>query len=151
MASAQEKFAELLRNHLGPALRSIGFKGSGQEFVRPDDNLWIMIGIQRSAFSDLSELRFTVQLTVIHKRKWADLRAAHPGQPGFRDRPYPTRFYGQGLWQWRLGRLFPTPEDKWWIVTPDSDASVVAEDVVAAIRTYGVPAIAREAERARSS
>lgn len=51
----------MLRNNLAPALRALGFKGSGQIYTLPDEDCWALVGIQRSQFSDRYDLRFTYQ------------------------------------------------------------------------------------------
>ena len=64
VSSAQEIFAAMLRDELAPRLRQLGFKGSRQAFLLPDDHRWIQIGFQKSAWSDAGSVRFTANVTV---------------------------------------------------------------------------------------
>ena len=59
METAQDRFKLLTRDMLAPALRALGFKGSGQHYVLPDKDHWAVLGIQRSYFSDRRTIRFT--------------------------------------------------------------------------------------------
>ena len=140
MVTAQDRFRELIRNHLGPAFRALGFKGSGQDFVLPDDRHWTLLGIQRSRWSDSTDLEFTIQLTVADKKTWDRLRAEHR----YPERPYSTRFYGPKIWQTRLGELMPQSGDQWWHVRPDSDVGALGAEVASAVELYGLPAIRKE-------
>ena len=115
----------------------MGFKGSGQEFVLPNEELWVLLGIQRSRWSDSKGLDFTVQLTVAHKKIWKALAESR----GYGERPRSTRFYGPAIWQKRLGALLPGGADKWWPVHADTDLRALGTELVAAIGEYGLPAL----------
>jgi hypothetical protein len=118
----------------------MGFKGSGQGFVLPDDQHWALLGIQRSRWSDSKDLEFTIQLTVANRKTWEQLRGVH----GYGARPYSTRFYGPKIWQERLGKLMPESDDKWWHVSPDSDINSLGAELAAAVEHYGLPAMRAE-------
>src|SRR5437868_10191598 len=137
---AQDRFRELMRDHLGPALRAMGFKGGRQDFVLPDDRHWILLGVQRSRWSDSTDVEFTIQLTVADRQEWDRLRAEH----GYGDRPYSTRFYGPTIWQTRLGNLMGKSDDGWWHVRPDSDLAALGAELASAVRRSGLPAIRAE-------
>jgi hypothetical protein len=136
-SAAQDRFRELVRDHLGPSLRSMGFSGRGQEFVLPDARSWILLGIQRSRWNDRRDCEFTIQLTVVDKTVWEELRTRH----GYGERPYSTRWYGPRLWQTRLGDLLADGRDVWWHVHPDSDVEPLGRELMAAIERYALPAI----------
>jgi hypothetical protein len=150
MATAQDQFANLIRDYFAPSLRQLGFKGSTQEYAFPDDTCWILIGVQRSAFSDRNDLRMTLNVTVANKQVWDAMRAANPDHSGYRDRPFANRVYGSQIWHKRIGELLPGGEDKWWQVKPDSDLRALNDEIVSAIRDHALPAIhgqiRREAE-----
>jgi hypothetical protein len=63
-------------------------------------------------------------------------------------RPSPSTFYGSFVWQTRIRKLLPDGEDHWWLVPADADTSVVAAEIVAAIRDYALPEMVRQIERA---
>jgi hypothetical protein len=140
--TAQEQFAELIRKHVAPALRQLGFKGSGQVYVLPDDAAWILVGFQRSVSSNRARIRFTINLTVANKQKWADLRAqSKDWSDPYPERPAPSTFYGKGIWQRRIGDLLPRHADHWWELQPDTDLREIALDVFESVRDFGLPAL----------
>jgi hypothetical protein len=50
-------------------------------------------------------------------------------------------------WETRIGRVMPDGEDHWWHFFIADDGRTVAEEVVAAIREYALPALQRELHR----
>jgi hypothetical protein len=91
-------------------------------------------------------VRFTVNVTAVSKRTWAEVRALHEDLP---DRPsanvfYTTpglKFYGFDVWQTRIGLLHPDSRDTWWTVTTRWSVRRVKVEVLEAIRKYALPAI----------
>ena len=144
-ATAQDRYGVLMREHLAPGLRSLGLKGSGGTFAIPDDLHWALVGFQRSQFSDRTHLRFTLNLTVGSKASWNEARAE---RSYLHDSPAPNTFYGSWIWQKRIGGLMPSGEDKWWRLDGSTDLQALADDVIGAMRDYGLPAMhARLASR----
>jgi hypothetical protein len=144
LVTAQESFATLMRQHVAPAMRDLGLKGSGGVFTLPDAEHWASIGFQRSTYSDRHEIRFTVNLTAGSKAVWQEARAARTYLP---ERPAPNTFYGSFIWQSRIGQLLPGGQDKWWSVGPQTALEALALDVAAAIRDYGIPALRNHLSR----
>jgi hypothetical protein len=128
----------MIRGDLAPALRALGFKGSGQVYTLPDAENWALVGIQRSQFSDRNDLRFTINLTVADKAMWAKRRADHLWLP---ERPSANTSYGGDIWQARIGQLMPERPDKWWRISPDTDVARLAAEFLAAIRDLALPAM----------
>ncbi len=124
---AQETFKAMLRDQVAPALRTIGFKGSGQVYAWPSETCWASLGFQSSTYSDRNELRFTINLSVVAKAAWAAKRETRPYLP---DRPAANTRYGQPAWEARIGRVLPGGQDKWWILPAASDTTQLAEEVV---------------------
>jgi len=135
LKSAQDVFSVFLRRHLAPGLRALGFKGSGQTYLLASNEYWMLLGIQRSSFSDAAGIPFTVNLTVADKRKWANVRSRHPAWP---ETPNANRFYGPEIWQSRIGSLLPGGTDKWWRVQPDTDVEELATELLMLIRHVAV-------------
>jgi hypothetical protein len=57
----------MIREHVAPALREMGFKGSGQNYSLPSETHWVSLWFQKSAYSDALRIRFTVHLLVVGK------------------------------------------------------------------------------------
>ncbi|WP_084965824.1 DUF4304 domain-containing protein [Thermoactinospora rubra] len=97
VSSAQEAFRVMLRDEIAPALRELGFVGSGQIYRLPDDRHWARLGFQKSAFSMWEQVSFTINLSVVSKELWEQRRSA--GR--LPARPAPSTFYGPWMWQRR--------------------------------------------------
>lgn len=136
--TAQDSFATLIRHHLAPALRELGFKGSGGVFTLPDAERWALVGFQRSVHNDRQEVRFTANLTVGSKAVWQAARMEMSYLP---ERPAANTRYGSFIWQIRIGLALPVGRDTWWKVEPRTDLDALARDVIAAIRDHGLPAM----------
>jgi uncharacterized protein DUF4304 len=135
VTTAQETFATMIRSEIAPALRSIGFRGSGSHYVRPDDDWWLLVGFQKSRHSDSHQVHFTVNVAALEKRSWS---AAHETDPWLPETPSPNTNYPVGEWI-RIGNLLPTRHDRWWAVTAGRSTTAIAAEVVAAIRDRAVP------------
>lgn len=136
----------MLQAQVAPALRAMGFKGSGRQYEIPNETHWALLGFQASAWSDRQELSFTVNLTVVSRDDWAEIHSAYP-QLGEKPKansglpPIFTRVSGTGYWHERIGMVMPGRRDTWWEVAADGQTATVAEDVLGAIRNNALPAM----------
>ena len=138
VTTAQETFASMMKDHVGPGLRALGFKGSRQVFALPVPDHFAQIGFQKSTFSDASAVRFTVNASVIPRLIWSEARVEKSHLPAI---PSASILYGSLFWQKRIGKLLPAGEDKWWLLHAGQDATVVADEVLVAIRDLALPAM----------
>ena len=106
MATAQEILREVLKVHVGPALRTAGYAGSGQDFHKRIDGNWAAINVQRRRYSTAEELRFTVNLGTASTAVLVE-----DGYPA----DEPAREI-DCHWRSRLGALLQGPADRWWTV-----------------------------------
>jgi uncharacterized protein DUF4304 len=127
----------MLRSSVAPALRSHGFKGSGQKFELPDDRYWALLGFQKSVSSDKTTVKFTVNLVVVDKSEYADARAE---QSYLSAKPSPNLRGGPGWWE-RIGSVMPEGRDLWWKIVDGVSSDEVSEQVLRAIGEFGIPAI----------
>jgi hypothetical protein len=51
MGKAQDRLGDLIKSVWGPALREMGFTGSGKVWTLPDERDWAMLGFQTSQAS----------------------------------------------------------------------------------------------------
>lgn len=138
--TAQDEFKTLLKNHIGPRLRDLGWRGSGANWLRPHRIHWVLLGWQKSRDSTAASVEFTGNLSVIAKDAWDAENVPHGRRP---ERPSPTTSWMVG-WERRIGQLIPgTAGDRWWFVRPGDDLEGIAREVVGAMTTYGIPAIDR--------
>jgi hypothetical protein len=134
--TAQEAFKEMLRSAIAPALRALGFKGSGQTFELADERFWAFLGFQKSLSSDRSVVKFTVNLCVIDKAQYSKAREEASYLPA---KPTPNVRGGRGWWE-RIGRS--SLRDMTSGDAPRGDPTVaLAKQVVLAIEAHGLPAM----------
>jgi hypothetical protein len=89
--TAQDTYREMMKTQVAPALRGLGFKGSGQNYELPVAGHWAMLGFQKSAWSDASALRFTVNVLVVSRAAWEKARSERSYVPA---RPTANRLWG---------------------------------------------------------
>jgi Domain of unknown function (DUF4304) len=87
--AAQAMYHHLVKESLGPALRELGFKGSGGRYSLPCAHCWAQLSLQKSAYSDAVEVQFTANLQVVNTSDWAEARSERPHLP---ERPAPGMF-----------------------------------------------------------
>jgi len=140
---AQRAFAGMIKDAVAPALRDLGFRGSGQSYAIPSDEHWALLGFQKRTSSTRERVLFTVNLTVVSKDNWAAIRETSPWQPA---RPSPN-FSVSGLpgaWSERIGSLLPNPTDFWWEIESERQVRSATADIIEKIRTYALPAMQRQ-------
>jgi len=137
-ASGQEAFRALIRDHVAPALRGLGFVGSGQAFRLPIPDAIALLGFQRSRHDQPDDVSFTVNLTAGPTATWEAARQLYPFLP---EQPAANTRYPGGLWHARLGLQMPQARDVWWEVASTTRLATVGEEVVTAIRDHGIPAL----------
>ncbi len=138
---AREAFSVMLRDHIAPALREMGFTGSGQTFMLHTPHHYAQLGFQKSHYYDV---RFTINVSVVSSGKWEDARRADPKLPV---RPAANSMYYNDLtWFTRIGRLMPGGLDQWWHVSEGESTDGTAAEVVAAIREWALPAIRHQVD-----
>jgi hypothetical protein len=139
--TAQEAFTMMVKEQIAPALRQLGFKGSGQRFTLPDEEHWALIGLQKFTWSDRDEVEFTANVTVARRDVWEEERAKQPRLP---KQPSANIFYGTFVWQQRIGALVPGGEERTWRVSPDHPTEGVAQDFVSSVRDHALPAMRQQ-------
>jgi hypothetical protein len=128
----------MMKDSVAPALRGLGFTGSGQVFSLPSQTHFAQLGFQKSTYSTSDRVRVTANIAVIPVDVWEQARADSPHLP---KKPAPSVFYGAFAWQKRIGDLLPSGEDMWWVIDGRSDAGPVATDIVESVRQYALPAM----------
>jgi hypothetical protein len=136
--TAQESFAAMMKSVVGPALRDLGFKGSGQTFSIPSETHHALLGFQKSVYSTSDAVRVTVNVCVVPVDVWNEVRQERTYLPA---KPTPNTLYGDFAWQKRIGELMPTGEDTWWDVAAGRDTAPVASEIVEAVKTFALPAM----------
>ena len=136
--TAQEAYRDMVKAHLAPGLRALGFKGSGRNYELPCPEHWAMLGLQSSKWNDSREVHFTVNLLVVRRDVWERERVERSylgAKPTANTRP------GGFAWSERLGILMPKGRDEWWRLKAGEKSSKVAQKVLNAIEVYGLPAM----------
>jgi hypothetical protein len=143
--TAQQAYASMVKVDLSPGFWARGWSGSGGRYQLPSDSHWVLVGLQKSAYSDLDEVRFAVNLSVVSRAAWEEIAK----RPGRQAAPTPNTHPGSQGWWERLGMLAsPDHRDLWWSVSMRSDLSEVAGSVLTAFDQFGVPWLRNACESA---
>ena len=129
----------MLRERIAPALRELGFNGSGQVYYLPDAHSWALLGFQKSKYSNAREVAFTINLSAGSKIEWAEARIGR--EHWMPERPTANTRYGRPLWEARIGRLLSDGQDKWWRLSADGDTAKLDDEVVLTTRDVALPAL----------
>lgn len=126
----------MVKADLSPGFRVRGWSGSGGRYQLPSDSHWVLVGLQKSAYSDRDEVRFAVNPSVVSRSAWDEIAK----RSGRQAAPSPNTHSGpQGRFE-RLGMLAsPDNRDMWWTVSLRSDLTEVAGSVLTAFDQFGVP------------
>ena len=81
-----------------------------------------------------------MNVTIADRNSWEAARAARPYLP---KKPAPNTFYGDYIWQRRIGALTPSGEDTWWTISAGGNWRPVAEEVLDAVSTHVLPELKR--------
>ena len=121
---------ELVKLHLKPALKELGFKSKSSTFFRQKGELVEVVSPQKSKWNGAEEAKFTINLGVY----WPKVHEVLQRVPA----SVPPKEYHCTLRQ-RLGPLFDQQRDYWWTVTPSSNVRVIGQDVVEQVRKFALP------------
>jgi hypothetical protein len=136
MNHPSELIDELLKLHLKPTLKELGFKCKSSTFFRQNGELVEVISLQKSASNTAIEGKFTINLGVY----WPQVQTIL----GSTLENLPPKEYDCTLRE-RLGSLFSQGGDFWWGIRQDSDIRSVCLDVAEKIRVFGLPWLKRAA------
>jgi len=111
---AQDLFRRMLREHVAPELRRLGFTGSGQRYdLHTEAGGCGVLGFQKDTASTAAHVRFTVNITA-----------------GRAD---------SAEWSKPIGSMLDDPHDHWWTIRAGDDVSAVADHVLWVIRERALP------------
>lgn len=127
--TAQETFEAFVTDQIWPFLKERELKRSKGTFHRAVGDDWEIIDLQKSAYSDSDEVRFTINLAVAYE----SLTEGGRGWPK-RKRP-PAHQTGIGQ---RLGDLLGEG-DIWWSVGVGPDTEALADAVRMALERDALP------------
>ncbi|MBO0822800.1 MAG: DUF4304 domain-containing protein [Actinobacteria bacterium] len=136
---APELFKRVLANRWAPALRDLGFKGSGRLFVLPDDRDWVMLGFQSSSASNAEWVKFTINLLVVGKQAWEEARERSPYLSA---KPSPNTL-GPHRYEQRIGFL-THGSDHWWRLYASQDTEPLVAEILVVLRDVAVPRLRQE-------
>jgi Domain of unknown function (DUF4304) len=137
---AKELFRILLREQLGPLLRSEGFRGSGQSWrlEHPSGNA-ALLHFQQSRWNTADRVEFLINLAVASKIGW-DWKLSR--EPERRPSARPSALYVNDCPLWlRIGA--PTSEGRgegaWWTITTGMRLARLAASVTEALGGWAIP------------
>ena len=130
MNHSSDLIDELVREHVKPDLKELGFKCKASTFFRQNGELTEVIAPQKSKWNEAQEAKFTVNLGVYWPSVQETLDRAC--------KSFPPKEYECTLRQ-RLGPLFDQNRDFWWTVTPQSDVAKIGMEVAEKIKVFALP------------
>src|ERR1700691_2996537 len=141
--TAQTAFKIMLRDQIAPALRKMGFKGSGNSYEMFRDGYRVLIQVQRSKFSTRDSVQFDANVSDVHPPtielfNKENERARQQGKDLENGGGYSDRLNNLAG-----GNAYGFP----WIVKPDEPRGPVAEDFIECVRRYFLPVIEEETRR----
>jgi hypothetical protein len=126
-ANLNSESTRIILAALSDCLHPYGFGRRGQQFERAIADVLHLVQLQKSTTSTAAHIRVTVNLAV-----WtAVLSETYAKRPSVVDAP----------WQERIGFVMPGHHDVWWTASTKAEAFQAGEQIVAAIRDYGIPAL----------
>jgi hypothetical protein len=128
VATAQDKFKDLVDVRLAPWLKQVGFRRRDATFRRQRGDAWQIVNFQRSQHSDSREVPFTINLGVA-------LKLLHDDEPRWARRGWPLEY--ECDFRQRIGPLWKG-EDHWWRVRPLRASARTASDVQRALEGPGL-------------
>ncbi len=112
---------ELIRSYLAPLMKAQGFRKSGQNFWREENDTIDVLTVQKSQWNDAWSASFYVNLGVywkaFHRDEGSEYTSAFP-------REYDCTVFSRVL----------EPEENSWTMQPDSDLSRVGNTLVRAVQ-----------------
>jgi hypothetical protein len=120
--STQEIFKVMIRDHVSPAMRELGFKGSTGKYSFTSGDWTGRMEVQKSVWNTQDVVEFTFNLMVHH------IPTIPTGKP-------------YGIWSISLCHLVPMKWDYWWEISPSTDIEEMTENIIAILRDFGLPAI----------
>jgi Domain of unknown function (DUF4304) len=156
-ADAQNAYRLLLSDLVSPRLKQLGFNHSRNQFLLPCEGCWVLIGFQKSKWSTVNRVQFTINLQVTKKEVWRLARSlsesASTGSPRLPSRPSPGTHYAMAnsggavepVVNMRIGHLLPeSRRDYWWSVEGTTSLEQLAEDVLRTIDRFALPWLHQE-------
>jgi hypothetical protein len=130
--NALELFRPLMRDHIAPRLRELGFVGSGQNYRLPNPaGHFAHLNFQRDKWNDATACGFTGNITFIRREDW-------PEGTWMGERPTGGAWYPvPGVYE-RIGAFMGT-DDHWWVIRTEADLRPIAEEVVDVVRDAVLP------------
>ena len=137
-------YKRMLRDLVAPALRKMGFKGSGSNYSMNRDDWVISLGFQKSRWSTRATVEFDVNVAVAHPATQAAFKAANEEARALGNA---FEMAPSGSYWDRLSILAPGREQFGWSVGPGNPPDHVAQDVLACVEEYFLPTMIEQMAR----
>lgn len=120
--SASDLYSHLVQEQLPSSLAERGFSksGKGALFVQLKQGNWAVVDFQKSQSSRPDLVRFTVTAGIALGR----LRKEESLKPHL-----PPRIE-ECHWSRRIGQFMQTPQDKWWVINPNTPIREVETEIL---------------------
>ncbi len=127
----QQKIEGLVKIHLTPFFKSLGYKKGGRTFSFQWENNYRIVNIQSWKYNDQNSGKFTINLGIY--------LAKAQESTNFVAKAFPPKEYECQIRK-RIGALIGAPHgDIWWNVLPTSDISELAKTIISHLNESAAP------------
>jgi hypothetical protein len=127
-----QQIPKIILQELADALEPESFRKKKNRFFHEAPSAILWIELQKSRDSTDDRFVFTINLgaflPTLAKALGEDIREID---------------VMNGHWNVRLGRLLPSPGDRWWEADSTDQASVIGKEVAGLVKRYGLPELHR--------
>ena len=135
-STAQDALAEAARQHIQPALRAAGYRGSYPTWMRRSERGdWAIVNVQRSTSSTAGELLCIFNYGIVSEPALAFTQESW-GKPTLK----PS--LGHADWNWRLSATVSARSrggELWWLVKDEASAQESAADMARQLAEVALP------------
>lgn len=127
----QKNIENVVKIHLSPFFKSLGYRNSGRTFSFQWEDNYRIVNIQSWKYNDQNSGKFTINLGVY--------LAKVQNSTNLIAKTFPPREYECQIRE-RIGALIGAPHgDIWWDVMPSSDVSELSKTIIGHLRENAIP------------
>jgi hypothetical protein len=146
----QRAYAEMLRDHVGPGIRELGFKGSKGNYSLSKGPYVAGVGFQKSVYLTKGEVMFRASTSSVTHRDGSDLYwdAVHSGFLKQCGPPEEVRVRTDDIfWSSTLERQDSQGSYDWYRVRPETDIAALAAQVLGDLQSTALPVMLPRMDR----
>ena len=124
-----DEYRKIVLTKIYGVLKPEGFKKKGNNFLKPENDVYLIIQLQSSMFSTQNDLQLTVNLGVFSTLV----------EQFFSGLSNPSLV--KCHWRERIGFLEEKNFDKWWTITNSDEAEIAGQEIIKILQEKGLPVL----------